>query len=328
VLFKRDSDVDVAQLQLLDPQFDGFWVKGSQTHEPFFDNGYIVHKASYWLSPQRTGKMVIEPVTVNVATKISGRDIFNMLIDQVQWQRIRSRALELEVQELPDDIALVGSFSLDVKADTLEVDAGKPVNVVVEVRGSGNIDDAPSVSLKAADAIIFEDKPVVKARVDQGRYRGVWEKKFALTPSKNTQIEPIEIAYFNPVSKTIQIMRSEAINLHVKGALPQAIMPKEPLKETQVTIIKETFSWTYALATLLGGVILGVILILLWQRRHEAHKLIHLKESERELLRQLLGYQGKDVRLDGWIEKLEMNCYGGQKHPIARKEIKAIVESL
>ena len=327
VVFKRDANVEVAQLQLLDPQFDGFWIKGTQTHDPYFEGGYITQKATYWLAPQREGKMRIEPIVVNVATKVNGRDIFNMLIDQVQWQRVRSKESFIDVKPLPDGVNLVGDFTLKVYTDTKEVEAGKPVNVRVEVRGNGNIDDIPPVKIVAKDTIIFEDKPMIKGHVEQGHYRGIWEKKFALTPSHDTTIEALEIPYFNPTTHRVERMKSDPIALHVKGSLPQTVIPQSTTTLPEASPQKE-LSLQHFFGAVVGGIVLGMGLVLVWQRRRSVQNFVHLSTSERELLRQLLPYQGKDEVLDSWIERLEMNCYGGEKHPIARKEIKKILEML
>ena len=203
VLFKRDASKRVAQLQLVDPQFDGFWVKGSKTYDQTMQGEYVVHKASYWMWASRTGKVKIEPITVNVGIKNASRDVFNMFMENVSWHRVRSTPTSLEVKELPSGVVLVGDFSLKVQVDKNEVDVGKPVNVTVEIRGKGNLDDVPTINLNAKDAVVFRDKPNIKAHIDGDDYRGVWEQKFALSPSRDTLIEAIKVPYFNLKTKRV-----------------------------------------------------------------------------------------------------------------------------
>ncbi|MFN7147627.1 MAG: BatD family protein, partial [Myxococcota bacterium] len=151
----------------------------------------------------------------------------------VRTEVYSSKPIDVEVRELPtegrpaDATGLVGQFAIEAKASETEVRVGDTVTVEVTVTG-----DAPlagfSLPPLAGDGFrVYDDQPVVEARIEDGRYQARATFKRAIVPVApgNVAVPPIELAYFDPAAEAWARASTAPIELKVGGeaSLPNVI---------------------------------------------------------------------------------------------------------
>jgi hypothetical protein len=154
---------DVAELE--SPSYGDFWshlikigraeinMRGSYKREPY--NEVIWRKAV--LYPQKTGKLTLEPLTLNLSLSVPSnrKDLFGRRI-LTQTQKIITtgknviRVKELPESNKPNDFSgAVGQFDFDVILDKDALKASESFQAKIKVNGKGNLKlfNLPTVSV-------------------------------------------------------------------------------------------------------------------------------------------------------------------------------------
>lgn len=331
ITFRQDERVQVGSVDMEAINFDAFWSKNEPIKTQKKENGYFTQTISYWLSPLKEGNQTIGPVVIKAGIRDgNNKDPFGMFFDRLTPKYIRSQKITLDVKPLPEDVKLVGSFNIMSQSDTSQVEAGKPANILVEIRGEGNFDDIGSLPIKAGDAIIYDDKPKIETTPTNEGLFGVFRQKFAVIATEDVVVEPFVIRYFDKKSGEIKTIQTKPISIKVKGGVKKSAQPKSQIvlpQKQKVIVKKEGISYLWVGFALFVGLLLGV-LFARFNPLHVKAKKPKIFQNQKELLRQILPFKGESKILDEQIGLLEKNIYENRSEKVDKKEILKILGEL
>ena len=154
--------------------------------------------AVFMIFPSETGTVEVPPVSASISG--SSRE-----------EKISSNKVRLNVKKLPSGMPVhfknaVGNFAVSVANNsTVEVaEIDKPVNISVQISGSGNFGTLhlPKI-VNSTDYVFFEPKISVKTSAKENRLSGILNADYVVIPKRSG---PISISfenfsYFDPETK-------------------------------------------------------------------------------------------------------------------------------
>lgn len=355
IVFKRKLNAHADKLQLGEPQLQNFWVKKVDHVENSTEGDYVTQTMHYQLFPQKAGNYTIPAIEALIG-KVEQRQnrggffndpFFNSMTQQLNWQRIYSNEANLSVQALPNGLELYGNYQIDAQVDKQKVHANKPVNLTIEVKGEGNIDDVKKFNLTIDNTIVYADEPKISSQVVHNIYQGAFTQKIAIIADQNFTIPAIALHFFDKNSKSVKTVKTEPIEIEVIGGKagvmkPSSIevsptttieaSPTQTVTPTKVVIEKEDAYVKYLF--LLLGFLLGVGSMYGWswlknrtlKRESDIVKAIKKAKSDKALFDLLLPYAKYHEEVGKALAQLEENLYKSGKHQIDKERLMEVFE--
>ncbi len=341
IIFKQKRDVAVEGIQFVPPKFSGFWVKSTAKDHKEMEGNYIVHNITYVLIPQQAGKLKITPVKVSIAKTVYTQDPFAFMMQEVRWKNIYSNELDIDVKPLPQGVSVYGHFNMTGTVDKKVVKANEPVNFTLNITGSGDIDDIGNFKLQIPGTTIYANPAKRSTYLEGHEYKGKFTQKFAIIADKSYTIPSLKFSYFDKNSKTVKTITTKAILIKVKGATTvkhSNIIQNKPLAKTLIKtkiIYKEKNSftkWVYLCIGFFTGFLIAIFPKLMKKDKTEnshpiSYKIKHSK-NDKELLKILLPFAIKNIKIKEIVEKLEENIYMNKSHKINKKELSKNIEKI
>ncbi|MBV1923818.1 MAG: BatD family protein [Flavobacteriaceae bacterium] len=223
------------------PKYADFWSQNIDTrgdfkvHEGQYkgeDYRYVVLRKTV-LYPQKTGKLDIEPLTLDVPIDVKGnrRDIFGRRLMSRVNKTISAGSRTINVKPLPLEgrpdnfTGAVGNFSFNVTTKTPTLDANESLELVAKVSGNGNLKlfDLPTINLPSS-LEVYEPIRDNKVSIATSGMNGYFTETYTVVPQfKGTYpIRPISFSYFDVSSKSYKTLSSEEIIINVEnGPVPK-----------------------------------------------------------------------------------------------------------
>ncbi len=231
------SDMQVGNYnEIKKPQFNGFWIQDVDNNISGPYTGEVNGKPYYYyvlrkklLFPQQIGKLVIKPLTISLdVAKPYMRNFGPFRMRDYKWVRVKltSGKKVIQVKALPeadkpiDFSGAVGNFDLNVKADRQQVKSGEPVNVVVSVRGKGNLKLFELPRLKAPEGLeVYDPKHSESVKTTFNGNSGRLKDEYVIVPNQSGKfiIPSMRFVFFDPDKKTYITKTSKDIVLMVSG---------------------------------------------------------------------------------------------------------------
>ncbi len=323
--FKHRKDVQLVDLDLTLPSFENFWSKQLDKSKKYEEGDFIVQELEFLIFPQKSGKIKIEPIKIDVATLDVNSNSYSFFNRSTKNIRVFSNEIIFDVKALPQNVSLIGEFEFHTTIDKKELKEGESLSFKIELNGYGNIDDVEDIKLNINNSVVYENKPEIKTAVENGRYKGSYKKSFSILPSSNITIPSIKIDYFNKRTQQVETLSSKAhvINVIKKVNQPPIKLQKKIERKveqkpivTQPTKVQVKSSWQDRVLFYFLGVISVLLMIGLYyyginrsyKTRSEDLPLIkRVKQTKQqgELLKILLPYINSDTSLDELIFELE-----------------------
>jgi hypothetical protein len=228
------------RIQLQDfkaPSFDGFTTqeielpenKQMQLEHYNGRNYYGVDLKQYLLFPQRSGKLTIQPATIELMVQVAAqrqmRSIFDDFFDQYQNvnKAVSSASPTVEVEALPfgkpsSFSGAVGDFTMTSSLSTNEIKANEALTLKIVISGNGNLKYAkdPEVSLPS-DFEAFDPKVDLNIKAAPSGVSGSKTIEYTLIPrhAGDFEIAPIEFSYFDPKSGQYKTLATPAYPIKV-----------------------------------------------------------------------------------------------------------------
>ena len=218
------------------PKFEDFWsqniedkgkqqvFKGTFKGKPY---RYVILRKAV-LYPQKTGALIIEPLTLDIPIDVQGnlRDMFgrrrmtrvNITISAGK-RTITVKPLPIEGK--PDNFyGAVGAFNFNVSTNKLTLDANEALELKIRVKGTGNLKlfNLPSINLPSS-LEVYEPIRDNKIAVNIKGMDGFINDTYTVIPQYKGSypIRPITFSYFDPVLKSYKTVSSEEIIIQVKN---------------------------------------------------------------------------------------------------------------
>ena len=222
-------DIDV----LDNPKFNDFWNQEIKLKELKLENGsynnedynYVVYKKVV-LYPQKTGKLNIEPLSLNVVAAVptNRRDIFGSRIMTRINRTISSSNRAINVKPLPetgkpvDFTGAVGKFSFNVTTSKTQLDATESLQAKVEVSGKGNLKlfNLPKISLPSS-LEVYEPEHTESVRTNLDGMQGSISDTYTIVPQYKGKypIPSISFSYFDLETNSYKRLSSAEIVIDV-----------------------------------------------------------------------------------------------------------------
>lgn len=217
------------------PRFNDFWSQNIKMQNLQAQNGtyngedyrYVVYKKVV-LYPQKTGKLDLEPLTLDVSMRVptNRRDIFGSRMMTRVNRTISAGSKSINVKPLPeqgkpvDFTGAVGNFSFNVFASKRVLDASESLQLKVEVRGNGNLKlfNLPKVSLPSS-LEVYEPEHDENVQTNLSGMQGSISDSYTVVPQFKGKypIPSISFSYFDLETKSYKRLTSEEIIIDVSN---------------------------------------------------------------------------------------------------------------
>jgi len=255
------------------------------------------------------------------------------------WEKVFSNEQKLEILALPNAINIQGDFEISASIDKTTTKANQPVNLTLVIKGYGNIDDIEEFKLDMDNEVVYSTKPQIQARIQNGKYSGVFTQKHSIIAESDFTIPQISFKYFDINTKTVKTIKTKELKVKVKGVvkeLPsiQTANQKQEVKTIQLPpkiIIQKEDSYIKYLFALLG-IILGLLISYILNSRKTKKEVVKpletkIKKSknDKQLYAILLPYSNNSS-ITKILNTLEDNIYNNKNNKINKKDILQIID--
>jgi len=180
------------------------------------------------LYPQKTGKLDIEPLTLDVPIDVPGssRDLFGRRLMSRVNKTISAGKRTIDVKPLPLEgkpdnfLGAVGDFSLDVATNKKKLNASEALELSVKVTGSGNLKLTEIPTIKLPSSLeVYEPEHKENVRTDRSGMRGDIQDIYTVVPQFKGKypIRPITFSFFDPKTEQYKTLSSEEIVIEVEN---------------------------------------------------------------------------------------------------------------
>ena len=355
VTLKSLPNAHYNKAELSEPELKKFWVKKMKNLTQGRDGDYSTQSYTYILFPQEEGNMTIPAPFAQIGRVVQRQNRGGFFNDpffggrQMQWEKIYANALNVQIKPLPNGLDIYGDFSIRAYTDKQEVKANKPVNLTIEVKGIGNIEDIKKFDLDIEKAVVYSDEPKI---FNSGPTRGVVEQKIAIVADRDFTIPAFSFSFFDKATQKEKTVTTQPITIKVTGspmlststpnAIEQKAVPK--LERTQEEksesngVVKELTSsekwWVYLMGFISGLFISFLTWFVLKKMQLRPKKEIPFikqvkrAKTDKALFELLLPYKNDDPFIAEVLEQLEKNIYASGSETIDRDELLAVLEEV
>ncbi|RPI72280.1 MAG: protein BatD [Ignavibacteriales bacterium] len=232
------SQMSVSKL----PQYKGFWAEELETDKNILFTTEVIDGKQFRvgilkkvaLFPTQSGELSVSPFEINVPVLIQNKKRGNSIFDEFfadPFNRgetvdylAKSNTLTINVLPLPDKekpetfSGAVGDFRLTTSLDREETITNEPVNLKVEINGSGNIKLLDISEIKLPTGVEKYDPKVSEHINRNGKISGRKILEYLIVPRTpgSKEIPEIKFSYFNPSKKSYVTLSSPSYTVKVK----------------------------------------------------------------------------------------------------------------
>ena len=254
---------DVSELE--SPSYGDFWshlikigraeinMRGSYKGESY--NEVVWRKAV--LYPQKIGKLVLEPLTLNLSLSIPSnrRDLFGRRIMTQTQKTITTGEKVIVVKDLPQNnkpknfSGAVGQFDFDVILNKDLLKASESFQAKIKVKGKGNLKLFNLPTINVPNTLeVYEPEHDEKVKITISGMQGTIEDNYTIVPQFQGKypIPSIQFSYFDPKSKSYKILKSQDLIVDVFEG-PAAVNTNRNLKsiapKTSIPAVDNAFRY-------------------------------------------------------------------------------------
>ena len=231
--FRNPVKISEAPRELESPKFVDFWsqyIKIPQLkieQETYKGEPYnVVLWRKTVLYPQKTGKLVLEPLTLNVVAELptNRRDFFGDRIMRQVNRVVTAGETTLQVKPLPetgkpeDFNGPVGEFDFDVLVNKETLKASESFQVRVKVNGTGNLTLFELPELKVPNTLeVYEPEHKEDVKVNLRGMKGGIQDTYTVVPQYQGKypISTLTFSYFNPKTEQYEKRTSKSFVVDV-----------------------------------------------------------------------------------------------------------------
>lgn len=219
--------VNVSNYNLVDsPKFADFWSQNIDIKQLKIQRGtykgqdynFVVLRKLV-LYPQKTGKLTLEPLTIDVSVDVptNRRDFFGGRVYQTVHQKVAAGKRTINVKELPEAgkpagfTGAVGSFEFDVTTNKSALKAGESLQATVKVSGNGNLKlfNLPKLTVPSS-LEVYEPEHKEMVKTNLAGMSGSVSDTYTIVPQfkGNYPISKLSFSFFNPKTEEYQTLNS------------------------------------------------------------------------------------------------------------------------
>jgi len=347
--FKSLPNIRYDKIELSEPDLTKFWAKKLPNLKRGSEGDYTTQTYTYILFPQQEGNYSIEAPFAQLGTITQmGRGFFSS--QQISWKKLYANGLDIEVKPLPNGLDIYGDFTISMEVDKQEVKANKPVNLTIDIKGQGNLEDIEKIELDIPGTVIYSDDSKV---YNSGVTKGVFSQKIAIIADQNFTIPSVTFSFFDKNTQEKKSVKTEPIDIVVIGSAMQPFVASKIEQKISSTIeeksdnkkdvpsneIKDCTSKNGIFGYLLGllsGILLTTIICFMRKKLRQNRvkkeisiiKEIRKAKDDKTLFGLLLPYRDDDIFIKDSLRKLEKNIYSSGSEKVDKEELIELFEEL
>ena len=245
------------------PRYANFWSNNIDIKSLNVQNGtykgepyrYVVLRRTL-LYPQKTGKLKIEPLTLDISVQVPSnrRDFFGNLISSSVNKTVSSGSSTIDVKPLPlnnkplDFSGAVGNFNFEIKSDKKELllDEAFQLSLIVSGKGNFNLFDDPKISLPVS-LEVYEPEKISNVSVRSNGIKGKINNKYTVVPNNPGKytIPQTKFSFFDPELEDYKTIYSDPIFIDVEGVYKPSLDSddnSENIKTNKIQLSDSQFS--------------------------------------------------------------------------------------
>jgi hypothetical protein len=245
------------------PRYANFWSNNIDIKTLNVQNGtykgepyrYVVLRRTL-LYPQKTGKLKIEPLTLDISVQVPSnrRDFFGNLISSSVNKTVSSGSSTIDVKPLPlnnkplDFSGAVGNFNFEIKSDKKELllDEAFQLSLIVSGKGNFNLFDDPKISLPVS-LEVYEPEKISNVSVRSNGIKGKINNKYTVVPNNPGKytIPQTKFSFFDPELEDYKTIYSDPIFIDVEGVYKSSLDSEdnsENIKTNKIQLSESQFS--------------------------------------------------------------------------------------
>ncbi|MDA0317121.1 MAG: BatD family protein [Bacteroidetes bacterium] len=249
--------------ELDSPSYNDFWSQNIEVNRQNVKEGkykgenyrYVVLKKTV-LYPQKTGKLSIEPLTLDVSVEVPSkrRDVFGRLMMITTNRNVTAGKRTIDVKPLPSDgrpddfSGAVGSFEFNMTSNKNTLKATEAFDLKLEVSGKGNLKlfKLPKPNLPSA-LEVYEPEHSEKVSTNLSGMRGSISDTYTVVPNAQGRypIPTVSFSYFDLNTETYKTLKSNELVVAVTDDAELSSNENSATKEVQktnVTTLSKQFS--------------------------------------------------------------------------------------
>ncbi len=245
------------------PKYADFWSQNIDNQNNFkvYEgkyNGenyrYVVLRTTV-LYPQKTGKLDIEPLTLDIPIDVQGnrRDIFGRRLMERVNRTISAGNRTIDVKPLPLEgkpdgfNGAVGDFTFDVTTNKTALNANESMQLNVKISGKGNLKlfTAPTIKLPST-LEVYEPEHSESVTTTVAGMQGSITDSYTVVPQfKGTYpVNPITFSFFDPKTEKYRTLTSKEFTIEVEnGPISSAVASNSNDSQKQVVLSKDNFKY-------------------------------------------------------------------------------------
>ena len=229
------NPISISDVQELEsPSYGDFWSHLIKVGQVRVNNKGQYNGESYnevvWrkvvLYPQKTGKLNLEPLTLNLSLTVpsSRRDLFGRRIMTQGQKTISAGRRVINVKPLPEKnqpagfTGAVGQFDFDVILDKDALKATESFQATLKVRGNGNLKLFKLPKINVPNTLeVYEPEHKENVKIKLSGMGGTVEDTYTIVPKYQGRypIPAVEFLYFDPKTKSYKSVRSQDLLVDV-----------------------------------------------------------------------------------------------------------------
>jgi len=240
--------------ELDNPRYADFWSQNINVKELKLINStykgedyrYVVLRKTV-LYPQKTGKLNIEPLTLDIKVQVptNRRDIFGSRLLKTVHRTVAAGSRTINVKPLPkegrplDFSGAVGSFDFEVSTNKSQLKATEALEATVKVSGKGNLKlfELPKLTLPSS-LEVYEPEHSENVSTTLAGMQGQISDTYTIVPSYQGKypIPSISFSYFDINTKRYRTITSDELVINVNEG---PINSETSTNENSITSAKE-----------------------------------------------------------------------------------------
>ncbi len=316
--FKYKRGLKITNLGFEPPHFENFWYKKiDNSNKRYEENGYMVQELDFLLFPQKSGTLEIKPLRVDVQmVDTTSSSNFTFFSSAPKLKKIYSNSLSLNVKALPNDVTLIGDFTLNVTIDKNEINLGESINYRLEITGFGNFDDIEDFKLDIPNTTIYDNEAKIETKFEDDKYQGKYSKVFSIVPNTSLEIPPFELKFFNKEENKVKVLKTKSFKIKVNGKKHKDEILQKPIEKEEKVLVEKEFPLIEKIKYFLFGALSILLIFCLYIyvklqkskkkiKETSLSKLIKSSKDRLDLLKILIPYLKRDNELDNLIFECE-----------------------
>ena len=314
VYFRHKKDINLIKMEYEKPKFLDFFAKNIGKEKIYQEGDFMVYNLNYMLTPKRSGLLSISPANINVAIEKRELQKGGWYKKLLYWHRVVANRLKLEVSPLNIEYDMVGDFTLQESLDLTVAEINRPIRLSLKIFGEGNLESYHGIDFDIPNITLYTDDENITSTFESDTLKSIYRKSFVFIATDDFVIPSKIIRVFNPKTKRIKILRTEAHRVKIKKNI-----------EKENSVDKKILYYLPLFTAFIFGIIMTLFVeyLLFLYKSYKDKKRFFKGEKAFKIL---YPHSGESIEVEAMVRKLYAIKNGEKDIKIDKKELNKMLE--